>query len=101
MMVEPTSVDRSVVDALIEVSSLVGPVNDIWRQQNDKLELKETEEEIEAYLTRLMDNTDQEGVGTSNNGTTLMMADMENDGDMEMEDCCVIENMEMDDNNHL
>ena len=91
--------------------TVVGFQNFAWVLQEDEdedgdsriteLELNETEEEIEAYLTMLMDNTDWEGVGTSNNGTILIMVDAEDDGDMETEDHCVTEIIEMDDNDTI
>ena len=62
---------------------------------------KETEEEIEAYLAMMMDNTGCEDVVTSNNGTTNMMVDDEDDAGMETEDYEVTEYNEMDDNDTI
>ena len=51
-----------------------------------ELELKETEEEIAAYLSTMMDKTVCQNVVTSNNGTAPIMVDEEDDAGMETED---------------
>ena len=62
---------------------------------------KETEEEIEAYLAMMMDNTGCEDVVTSNNGNAPMMVDEEEDAGMKTKDYEVTQNTEMDDNDTI
>ena len=66
-----------------------------------ELELVETEEEIDAFLSRIDDRVVFDEGGTSDNGTTSMVVDGEDDVQMEYEEYDDTRYTEMDDNDTI